>query len=332
MKKNYVTYIVLLILIAVAALFSLNFGVVSISPGEVWQTIIGSGTPKQELVLFDIRMPSIVLAILVGAAMAVSGVILQAITNNELADPGILGINSGAGLAVVLYIAFFQTSVSGFSQSQTFVLPLCAFGGALLTAAIIVLISWKGGFDTIRVILVGIGINAGFSALLIALQLKMDPIDFMKAVVWLSGDLWATQWKYVWAILPWLVVLIPFVVYKSRSLNVLQLGTVIATGLGISVLRERLVLLVLAVALAGLGVSAGGGIAFLGLIAPHIARRIVGPKHQVLLPVAALIGALILLTADTIGRNIVQPMELPAGIIVALVSAPYFIYLLMKSK
>jgi len=327
-KKVIMTVSVLLVMIVIACLCSLNFGVVNISPAEVWQTVLGNGTLKQELVLFDIRMPTIVLAILVGAAMAISGAILQGITNNELADPGILGINAGAGLAVVLYISFFQTAVG----YNVYVLPLLAFGGALLTAVIIVLFSWKGGFQSLRLVLVGIGVNAGLSAILIALQLKMNPIDFMQAVVWLSGDLWATQWKYVWALLPWLVILIPFVFWKATSLNVLQLGTSVATSLGVNVVRERLVLLMAAVALAGLGVSAGGGIAFLGLIAPHIARRLVGPKHGALLPVAALLGAFILLVADTIGRNIVLPSELPAGIVVSLVSAPYFIYLLLKTK
>ncbi len=332
MKKRISIYGILLVLIMIAALASLNYGVVSISPGEVWQTFLGNGSVKQEFVLFDIRLPSIILAIMVGMAMALSGAILQGITNNELADPGILGINSGGGLAVVLYIAFFQSASAASGSFGAYILPLFAFAGALLTAGLILALSWKNGLQSMRLVLIGIGFNAGFSALLIALQLKMDPIDFMQALVWLSGDLWATQWKYVWAIVPWIVLLIPIALYKAKTLNVLQLGEPVAAGLGIAVKRERILLLVLAVALAGLGVSAAGGIAFLGLISPHIARRIVGPKHQAMLPVSALLGALFLLVADTIGRNIVQPMELPAGLVVALVSAPYFIYLLMKSR
>ena len=327
MKKKFViTCSALVLLIVIAGLFSLNFGVVSISPSEVLQTFLGNGSSKQELVLFQIRLPAIILAILIGSGMAIAGAILQAITNNELADPGILGINSGAGLAVVLYIAYFQ------HLGNVYLLPLFSFVGALLTAALIVLLSWKRGLQSIRLVLVGIGVNAGLAALLIAFQLKMDPIDFMKAVVWLSGDLWATQWKYVWALLPWYLILIPFALYKVKSLNVLALGSSISTGLGIAVARERLILLLVAVAFAGLGVSCGGGIAFLGLIAPHIARRLVGAKHGYMLPVAALLGSFILLMADTIGRNIVLPAEIPAGIVVSLISAPYFIYLLMRSK
>jgi iron complex transport system permease protein len=323
---------VLLALLLLACLLSLNVGVVAISPTEVFQTLTGNGTEQQALVLFEIRLPAIVLALLVGAAMAISGAILQSITRNELADPGILGINTGAGLAVVIYVAFFQTATGGLSESGSFILPFFAFFGALLTAVLITVISWKRGFHSIRLILVGIGINAGLSAILIALQLRLSPQDFMEAMVWLSGDLWATQWQYVWALLPWVVLLIPYTLHKAHTLNVLNLGSQVATGLGIRSNRERLILIVLAVAMSGLGVAAGGGIAFLGLIAPHIARRIVGPRHQAVLPTAALLGSLILLLADTIGKNLLSPTELPAGMVVSMVSAPYFIYLLMKTK
>lgn len=318
-------------MLIIIVLLSLNVGKVTISPSEVWQTFIGNGTFKQELILFDIRLPTIILAILVGSGMAISGSILQSVTRNELADPGILGINSGAGLAVVTYITFFKSPMGDLSIFSTFALPLVAFCGALITSALILYLSWNKGVHTIRLILVGIGLNSGFIAIITAMQLRLNPLDFMKAMVWLSGDLWATQWKYVWALLPWYVILIPFVLYKSHSLNVLNLGSLVSTGLGIRTERERIVLIVVAVALAGLGVSAGGGIAFLGLISPHIARRLVGPRHQAFIPTAAIIGAIILLLADMIGKNLLH-IDIPSGIVVSLVSAPYFIYLLMKSK
>jgi iron complex transport system permease protein len=305
---------------------------VTITPSEVFQTFAGSGTAKLELVLFEIRLPTIVLAILVGAGMAISGAILQSITRNELADPGILGINAGSGLAVVIYITLFKNVTGALSPFSTYMLPLFAFLGAIVTGLLIMGLAWKKGIDSIRLILVGIGINAGIGAVLIALQLRLDPIDFVKAMVWLSGDLWATQWQYVWALLPWYLVLIPYILYKSHTLNVMNLGSSVATALGVHANRERSILLILAVALAGLGVSAGGGIAFLGLIAPHIGRRLVGPRHQLLLPTVAVIGALLLVLADTIGKNILQPTEIPAGLVVSIVSVPYFLYLLMKSK
>jgi iron complex transport system permease protein len=322
----------LLTLLLISCLLSLNLGVVTITPSEVFQTFAGDGTAKLELILFEIRLPTIVLAILVGAGMAISGAILQSITRNELADPGILGINAGSGLAVVIYITLFKNATGALSQLSTYLLPIFAFLGAIVTGLLIMALAWKKGIDSIRLILVGIGINAGIGAVLIALQLRLDPIDFVKAMVWLSGDLWATQWQYVWALLPWYVVLIPYILYKSHTLNVMNLGSSVATALGVHANRERSILFILAVALAGLGVSAGGGIAFLGLIAPHIGRRLVGPRHQLLLPTVALIGALLLVLADTIGKNILQPTEIPAGLVVSIVSVPYFLYLLMKSK
>ncbi len=322
---------VLFILIIIASLISLNVGTVSISPAEVWQTIIGNGTDKQELVLFEIRLPAIVLAILVGTGMAVSGAVLQTVTQNELAEPGILGINAGAGLAVLIYITVFQSTIGSQSLVGTFMMPLFAFTGALLTTVLILVLSWKKGLHTIRLLLVGIGINAGFAAVLTAMQLRLNPHDFMKAMVWLSGDLWATQWKYVWALLPWFLVLLPFILFKSHTLNVLNLGSLVSSGLGIRTEKERLVLIGAAVALAGLGVTVGGGIAFLGLIAPHIARKLVGPKHGALLPTAAMIGAFVLLLSDMLGKNMLK-VDIPSGVIVSIISAPYFIYLLMKSK
>ena len=324
-------WIALFILIITVSLISLNIGKVSISPAEVWQTIVGNGTAKQELVLFEIRLPAILLAILVGAGMAISGAVLQTVTQNELAEPGILGINAGAGLAVLIYITVFQSTLGSQSQIGTFIMPLFAFAGAMLTAVLILALSWKKGLHTIRLLLVGIGINAGFSAVLTAMQLRLNPHDFMKAIVWLSGDLWATQWKYVWALLPWFLILIPFILYKSHTLNVLNLGSLVSTGLGIRTEKERLVLIGAAVALAGLGVTVGGGIAFLGLIAPHIARKLVGPKHGAFLPASAMIGAFILLLADMLGKNMFR-VDIPSGVIVSIISAPYFIYLLMKSK
>ncbi|WP_374702727.1 FecCD family ABC transporter permease [Bacillus sp. V5-8f] len=324
--------LILLGLLLLSCLISLNLGAVSIAPTEVFQTFLGNGSAQQELILFQFRLPAIVLAIMVGAGMAISGSILQSITRNELADPGILGINSGSGLAVIIYITFFQTVAGGLSLAGTFILPIFAFLGALLTGGLIMGLSWKKGIHSSRLILVGIGINAGLSAVIIALQLRLEPNDFVKAMVWLSGDLWATQWPYVWALFPWFMILSIYALLKAHTLNIMNLGSQMASALGIRSLRERIILLIIAVALAGLGVAAGGGIAFLGLIAPHIARRLVGPKHQLLLPIASIIGAIILVLADTIGKNALSPTEIPAGLVVAVVSVPYFLVLLMKSK
>nr|WP_090891828.1 iron ABC transporter permease [Evansella caseinilytica] len=317
-------------LIVLLFFISLNTGYIRISPLDVMKTLAGRGEANDQLVLFEFRLPRMVIALLIGAGLAVSGAILQGVSQNGLADPGILGINSGAGLAVILFIFYFQGSTASLGTFSIYMLPLAALSGGLLAALLIYVLAWKRGVTPVRLILVGIGVNAAFSAALIIFQLKMNPNDFMQATVWLSGSIWGTNWKYVLAVLPWIVILIPYAILKARYLNVLNLGDPVAVGLGAAVEKERRTLLFLAVALAGACVAVGGGIAFLGLVAPHLARRIVGPKHQVLLPAAALMGSLLLLAADTIGRNVLSPSEIPVGLVVSALGAPYFIYLLIK--
>ncbi|GKU84541.1 iron ABC transporter permease [Niallia sp. NCCP-28] len=311
---------------------SLNMGLVKIAPNAVLQTLIGNGTERDKLVLLEFRLPRMVLAIMIGAGLAFSGSILQVISKNELADPGIIGINAGAGFAVVLFIFVVQGSMSGLAAINLWLLPLFSFLGAVLAAAIIYILAWKKGINPIRLVLVGIGVNSGFAAAIAIMQFKMNPQDFMKAAVWISGDIWGASWNFVMVILPWMVLLVIYALYKSHTLNQLSLGDQVATGLGVQLERERLKVLFAAVAIAGLCVSAGGGISFLGLVAPHIARKIMGPKHQYVLPFSALIGAFVLLLADTIGQNALAPTQISVGIVVAILSAPYFIYLLMKTN
>ncbi|ANU10813.1 ferrichrome ABC transporter permease [Planococcus antarcticus DSM 14505] len=331
-KKTFLAIAVLLIMILITFFVSLNLGMIAIAPLDVVRTLLGFGTERDELVLFDFRLPRMVIALLIGAGLAVSGAILQGVSQNGLADPGILGINAGAGLAVVLFIYFYQGSAANLGIDSIFLMPFAALLGGMAAAFMIYTIAWKKGVTPIRLILVGIGVNAAFGAALIIIQLKMDPQDFMQATIWLSGSIWGTNWKFVTAVLPWILFLVPFAIYKARYLNILNLGDNIATGLGAAVEKERRLLLVLSVALAGSCVAVGGGIAFLGLVAPHLARRIVGPKHQIMLPTAAIMGALLLLIADTIGRNFLAPSEIPVGIVVSAIGAPYFIYLLMKTN
>lgn len=181
-------------------------------------------------------------------------------------------------------------------------------------------------------VLVGIAVAAGINAAMIVLQLRLRPENFQMLQIWLVGSIWGTSWKYVLALLPWLIVLLPYVFLKSRALNVLNLGDQTATGLGTPLERSRLGLLAAAVGLTGACVAVGGGISFVGLIAPHLARRLVGPKHEYLLPASALAGGLLVILGDTLGRWVLQPAEIPTGIVVAIIGAPYFLYLLTKSR
>ncbi|MEK5037373.1 FecCD family ABC transporter permease [Sporosarcina sp. FSL K6-3457] len=328
--RNFVIIGILSLLIVLMFIISMNTGYIKLSPLEVIRTLFGYGTDKQELILFEFRLPRIVISILVGMGLAISGCVLQGISRNALADPGILGINAGAGLAVMLFISFFPSTTA----TPVFFLPILAFTGAGVAAIIIYSLAYKRheGITPMRLLLTGVAVAAGISAAMIVLTLRLSPENYQFVATWLAGSIWGSNWKFVLALLPWIVILIPFVFAKARVLNVLNLGDLTATGLGASIEKERRVLLAAAVGLAGASVSVSGGIGFVGLIGPHLARQLVGARHQFLLPAAALTGGLLVLIADTIGRWILQPSEIPAGIVVAVIGAPYFLYLLSRLK
>ncbi|MBJ6362220.1 FecCD family ABC transporter permease [Paenibacillus sp. GCM10012307] len=318
------------LLILVVFIISMNSGEIKLGPLQVIKTLFGFGDARQSLVLFEFRLPRIVIAILIGACFAVSGCIMQGITRNALADPGILGINAGAGLAVVLYVSFFPVKTA----ASPFLMPFLAFIGAALTALLIYLLAYKRhqGLSPTRMLLVGIGVAAGISAAMIVLTILLDPNQFQFVQVWLAGTIWGTTWKFVLALLPWFIVLIPFAFSKAKVMNILTLGEQTATGLGAPVERQRLLLLAAAVGLAASSVAVGGGIGFVGLVAPHLARRLVGPQYQYALPASALVGGLLVIVADTIGRTISSPSEIATGIVVAVIGAPYFLYLLARAR
>jgi iron complex transport system permease protein len=318
----------LLVLIAVTAIASMGLGYASLSFDRLIPTLLGQGTFKEEYVLFEIRLPRIAITLLAGMALALSGAILQGITRNELADPGIIGINAGAGVAVTLYYMYIPIDAGVF----VWLVPATAFAGALAASLLIWLAAYRrgSGLHPLRLVLIGAGSSIALSGLMIVLISSADrtKVDFIAK--WLAGSIWGADWPFVIALLPWLAVLVPFVLYRARRLNLLELGEPEAIGLGVPLTRERAWLLLTAVALAASAVSMTGGIAFVGLMAPHIAKRIVGPRHQLSIPIAILIGGWLLLAADTIGRNVAEPEGIAAGTMAALIGAPYFLYLLMR--
>ncbi|GLC87942.1 iron ABC transporter permease [Lysinibacillus piscis] len=329
-KKHFIILGTLIVLILITFVISMNTGVIKLTPLEVLRTLFGQGDAQQQLILFEFRLPRIVVAILVGMGLASSGAILQGISRNALADPGILGINAGAGLMVMLFISFFPSTAA----APVYLLPVLAFIGSGMTAIIIYALSYKRheGITPMRLLLTGIAVAAGISSAMIVLTLRLTPENYQFVATWLAGSIWGSNWKFVLSLLPWLIILLPFIYSKSRILNVLNLDELTAIGLGASIEKERRWLLAASVGLAGASVSVSGGIGFVGLIAPHLARQLVGAKHQILLPVSALLGGLLVLLADTIGRSILEPSEIPAGIVVAVLGAPYFLYLLARLK
>ncbi|GLJ01096.1 iron ABC transporter permease [Bacillus safensis] len=322
--------VALICLSAAVVLYSLNTGTLKLSPVMVVKTLFGFGDFQSETVLFDYRLPRIVVTMLAGIGLGIAGGILQSLSRNPLADPGIIGLNAGAAFGLIVFVTYFHA----LEGNPSLLIPLFTFGGGLLAAAVIVLLAYDRheGLVPIRLILVGIAVAAGFSALTLYLSLKLDEDTYTFASRWLVGNVWGRDWIHVLALLPWIVCLVPLTLMQSNTLNALTLGDAVASSVGVRVQRKRLLLLTLAVGLASASVSMTGGIGFIGLVAPHLARRLVGSLHQYFLPVSALLGLLILVSADTIGRSIFAPNAIPAGVVVAFIGAPYFLYLLTKTK
>ncbi|MCR8632866.1 iron ABC transporter permease [Paenibacillus sp. N5-1-1-5] len=321
-------FALLAICFVAVVLISLNSGLIRLTPIEVIQTLFGYESGPSSIVLFDIRLPRITIAILVGMGFAVTGAIMQGVSQNSLADPGILGINAGAGLAVVVYIAFFYGKIQ---FAPVYMLPIVAFVGAAAAALLVFALAYKNGkLLPVRLLLVGIAAGAGISAGMLFLTYRMNAYNYDFVKIWLSGSIWGTNWKYVLAVSIWIAVLLPVAVYKSHRINLLFMGEEIAQGVGVSVQRERIVLMAIAVGLAGSCVAVAGSIGFVGLIAPHLAIQLLGRDYKVMLPASAIIGAVLVLLSDTIGRVIAQPVEIPVGIVTAGIGAPYFLYLLTR--
>lgn len=336
-KVNYSFIIIALILLIVVAFYlHLTNGMFDISIGEVFQTLFNlNDNEKFRLVVFEFRLPRIIIAILVGIGLSIAGLFLQGITKNELADPGILGINSGAGAAVIIYMFFvsFNSSVSdGSNFLNIFAMPVFGFIGGLAAAILILLFSKNNNkMDMQKLILTGIAINSGFSAVSMLFSMKMNATDFEFAAIWQAGSIYNANWTFIYMMFPWIIILGLYLYKKVHLLDYFQLEEGSIVGLGINLEKEKKKLLFACVGLISASVCVAGNIGFIGLMAPHIARQLVGIKHRKLMPVTALIGALLLVVSDFIAKTIFAPSELAVGIVVSIIGIPYFVYLLFKS-
>jgi iron complex transport system permease protein len=305
------------------ALISLRLGAVPVSFQDVWASLMHENN-KFFFIIYEVRLPRVLVGILAGFGLAVGGVILQSILRNPLASPDVIGITKGAGLSASAVIFLFP-------KSPAYMLPLAAFAGAFTAFAILLALSRRLTLSPASLALVGIALGAVFQAGTQYLIVR-NPTDINMALLWLAGSLWSKRWDTVWSLLPWITILLPIVWWNYAKLNIFQLGDDTTASLGLNIVRQRFWLLLLAVGLAGISVSAVGAIGFIGLIAPHMARSLVGARHQWLLPLAALLGADLMLLGDCLGRIIIIPREVPVGIMTAVIGAPYFIYLLRKER
>ena len=314
-------YLSALCTVAILFVLSIRYGTYTLSFDEISQAF--HPDDKNYFTLMEYRLPRALLAIIIGGALAISGVLVQSVVRNPLASPDILGINNAAGLVAVTVLIFLP-------NLAFYWLPIFAFIGGVLSFILLWMICGFN-FRPIKMAIIGVALSALWAAISHYLMLT-NPVEINTAMLWLTGSLWGRSWAYVNVVLPWLLVLLPLPFIFCRDLDTLGLGENKAATLGVSVNKTQILVLVLAVALSTIAVAICGPIAFLGLVAPHLARKLVGGRHRTLLPAAMLIGTLLLQISDILARVIDPPTELPAGILTAIIGAPYFFYLLMRTK
>lgn len=321
MKKKIISLLVVAILLPLMVLYAATTGSIDITTTELIKGLF-SGTSEEVMIIKDLRFPRIIIAMFAGAALAVSGVLLQAVMRNPLAEPGIIGVSSGAGFVTLLTLTFFPTLF--------FFTPLISFIGGALAFFIVYTLSWKSGLNPLRMILIGVAINAvftGFSQLLLA----QNANSMMTSISVTTSTLTMKTWDDVQVIVIYGSIGLIAALFLFAWANHLSLKDETLTNLGFRVNRARFVISIVAVLLASVATAIAGMFTFVGLLIPHIGRSLVGTDHKWLIPFSTLAGALLILTADTLGRTMLEPVEIPASIIMAIIGGPFLIILLRKS-
>lgn len=314
--------LILVLLLCFFSIVALGVGSAGYSLAQVLQALFYDTTGSAHIVVFNLRLPRLLMAILVGASLSVSGALLQAVMRNPLADPGIIGVSAGAATAATTVMLLFPSLITS--------VPLFAFGGAALACVLIYILAWQGGVDPVRIILSGVAINTVLGAYNAFLQL-LNSDNLANILAFMNGSLSGRSWDqvYIISIYASLGLLLAFSCIKSA--NILQLGDEMATSLGVNVSFLRIFISAVGAFLAAATVATAGMIGFVGLVVPHLARMLVGSDYKALLPVSTLLGANLLLAADTLGRTLIPGMEIPVGIVMAVTGGPFFLYMLRKS-
>ncbi|GAB6992246.1 FecCD family ABC transporter permease [Paenibacillus pini] len=321
-KTKRFTIGITFILLAVVMVLSIGLGSVRFSPVEIITALTGRGGEVSDTILWDIRIPRVLLAVIIGANLAISGALLQAVMHNPLADPGLTGVSSGASVSV-LFILLVVPNYSSF-------IPLAAIIGGGVAAAMVYALAWKRrGIAPLRVILSGVAVNSIFGGV-IGLMSILYSDKLPGALQWLNGSMSGKGIGDVGVILPYSIIGWIAALFCIRQANILRLGEQAALNLGQNLNRIRIILSFIAVFLAAVSVSTVGMIGFVGLVVPHMARMMVGSDYRKMLPMSIGLGAIVLLIADTAGRTFFAPLDIPAGIVMAIVGGPYFLYLMRK--
>jgi iron complex transport system permease protein len=306
-------------LLAVSLFLALSLGARNLAPAEVIDGLLDRGTVLERTIVWEIRFPRVMLALVVGASLAVAGALLQGVTRNPLADPHVLGLTAAGALAASIAI-----KVS--ADVPAALLAPIAFIGTFTGAALLYGLSWRGGVSPVRLALAGVALSALFIAGINAMLVTSN-LSTQNALAWLAGGLFGRGWDDLRVTWPWCVAGIGAAMVLSRNMNILALGDEPAQSLGLGVERTRALVIATAALLAGASVSAAGMVAFVGLVIPHIGRSLIGDDHRKLIPLSALLGASLVVSADTFARVVVSPLEIPLGIVTAVVGAPFLLYL-----
>lgn len=321
-RKILLSFGVTVFLLIILFFVAVNTGSLSVGFGQLVRGLFVEYDPDVAAV-YDLRFPRIFISLMAGAATAVSGVLFQAVLKNPLADPGMIGISSGA--------AFLAVCVTALFPAWYYFTPMAAFAGGVAAFFMVYCLSWKGGLSPLRIILTGVAVDALFTGLSSVFS-TMSGGDRTGVASIVEANITQKTWDDVSMLLPYVVAGLLLAVLFSGECNLLGLEDKTARGLGVDVNRTRIVISLIAVLLASISTAVAGAISFLGLIVPHIGRLFVGSDHKVLIPFSALAGAATFLLADTIGRTIAAPYEVSAAVIMSVVGGPFFILLLRRSK
>ena len=321
-RKKILSFVLTAVGLFVLFIFAVNTGSLKVTLSELFSGLFIEYNPDVATI-YDLRFPRIFIAMLGGAATAVSGVLLQAVMKNPLADPGIIGVSSGASLVAVIVTAFFP--------SLFFLTPMLAFIGGLVAFMLVYSLSWNGGLSPLRIILVGVAVNALCTGLMSAFN-SATGSSYTGVASIVNANITQKTWDDFQTLAVYAVIGLIASFFVTNQCNLLSLEDKTARSLGMNVTRSRIVISVTAVLLASISTAVVGAISFLGLIVPHIARLLVGSNHKVLVPYSILLGAFTLLLADTIGRTVASPYEISAAVVMSVIGGPFFIFLLRRSK
>ncbi|WP_270505463.1 FecCD family ABC transporter permease [Paraclostridium sordellii] len=321
LNKKYLTIGISLILLIVLLVLLTTVGSVNLSFGEIISALINDDNKMVTTIVYKMRLPRNILAVLVGANLAVSGILLQSVMKNPLADPGITGVSTGASVAAIIILLV--------APQFTSILPIAAFIGGAIACMLVFLMAYKNGLKPGRIVLAGVAINTILGGVISYLS-TMYSDRIQSAMLWLNGSLATKTWADVEMLFVYSIVGLIVSLLLIRSANVLQLGDDAATNLGFNVNLTRLVISVVAVFLAATSTAVVGVISFVGLIVPHISRMLMGSDHKFTIPFSIILGSMVLLGADTLGRTIGGAVEIPVGVIMSIVGGPFFLYLLRK--